>query len=126
MSLWVADITYQRTLEGWLYLAVVTDLYSRKIVGWSLGRNMAVEMVKAVLLMAIGRRNPDPGLIHHSDRGSQYACSEYRGLLAANGMISSMSRSGHCLDNAVVKRFFRTLRNERLLNRRHHAGSLQL
>ena len=113
---WVSDITYIKTMEGWLYLAVVMDLFSRKIVGWSLARNMAVEMVKAALLMAIGRRKPAPGLIHHSDRGSQYACSEYRGLLAANGMISSMSRSGHCLDNAVAERFFRTLKNECLVN----------
>jgi transposase InsO family protein len=113
---WVSDITYIKTLEGWLYLAVVMDLFSRKIVGWSLARNMAVEMVKAALLMALGRRKPDPGLIHHSDRGSQYACQEYRRLLAANGMISSMSRSGNCLDNAVAERFFRTLKNECLVN----------
>ena len=113
---WVSDITYIKTLEGWLYLATVMDLFSRKIVGWSLARNMTVEMVKAALLMAIGRRKPDPGLIHHSDRGSQYACQEYRGLLAANGVISSMSRSGNCLDNAVAERFFRTLKNECLVN----------
>jgi putative transposase len=113
---WVADITYIKTLEGWLYLAVVMDLFSRKIVGWSLARNMRVEMVKAALLMAIGRRKPNPGLIHHSDRGSQYACQEYRGLLEANGMISSMSRSGNCLDNAVAERFFCTLKNECLVN----------
>lgn len=113
---WVSDITYIKTLEGCLYLATVMDLYSRKIVGWSLGRNMTVEIVKAALLMAIGRRKPDPGLIHHSDRGSQYACQEYRGLLAANGVISSMSRSGNCLDNAVAERFFRTLKNECLVN----------
>jgi putative transposase len=109
---WVSDLTYIKTIEGWLYLAVVMDLYSRKVVGWSLARNMAVEMVKEALLMAIGRRKPDPGLIHHSDRGSQYACNEYRGLLQANGIISSMSRSGSCLDNAVAERFFRTLKSE--------------
>ena len=80
---WVSDITYIKTMEGWLYLAVVMDLYSRKVVGWSLARNMAVEMVKEALLMAIGRRKPDPGLIHHSDRGIQYACHEYRRLLQA-------------------------------------------
>jgi putative transposase len=113
---WVSDITYIKTLEGWLYLAVVMDLFSRKIVGWSLSRSLAVEMVKAALLMAIGRRKPDPGLTHHSDRGSQYACQEYRWLLAANGMTSSMSRSGNCLDNAVAERFFRTLKNECLVN----------
>ena len=113
---WVSDITYIKTVEGWLYLAVVMDLYSRKIVGWSLARYMALELVKGALLMAIGRRKPSPGLIHHSDRGSQYACNEYRRLLAANGLISSMSRSGKCLDNAVAERFFRTLKTECLRN----------
>jgi putative transposase len=113
---WVSDITYIKTMEGWLYLAVVMDLYSRKIVGWSLARSMAVEMVKEALLMAIGRRKPEPGLIHHSDRGIQYACNEYRRLLHYHGIISSMSRSGNCLDNAVAERFFRTLKAECLLN----------
>jgi len=113
---WVSDITYVRTREGWLYLAVVMDLYSRKIVGWSLARNMTVGIVKDALFMAIGRRNPDAGLIHHSDRGSQYACNEYRDLLQANNMISSMSRSGNCLDNAVAERFFRTLKTECQMN----------
>jgi putative transposase len=113
---WVSDITYIKTLEGWLYLAVVMDLFSRKIVGWSLARNMAVKMVKEALLMAIGRRQPDPGLIHHSDRGTQYACHEYRRLLQSYGIVSSMSRSGNCLDNAVAERFFRTLKSECLVN----------
>ncbi len=113
---WVSDITYIKTMEGWLYLAVVMDLYSRKIVGWALARNMAVEMVKNALMMAIGRRKPGNGLIHHSDRGIQYACDEYRRLLQNHGMISSMSRSGNCLDNAVAERFFCTLKNESLLN----------
>ena len=76
-TVWVSDITYIKTMEGWLYLAVVMDLYSRKIVGWALARNMAVEMVKSALMMAIGRRKPGNGLIHHSDRGIQYACDEY-------------------------------------------------
>jgi putative transposase len=116
---WVSDITYIKTMEGWLYLAVVMDLYSRKVVGWSLARNMAVAMVKNALMMAIGRRKPDPGLIHHSDRGIQYACDEYRGLLQNQGMISSMSRSGNCLDNAVAERFFRTLKTESLMNWRN-------
>lgn len=113
---WVSDITYIRTLEGWLYLALVMDLFSRKVVGWSLAKNMAVKMVKDALLMATGRRKPDPGLIHHSDRGIQYACNEYRRLLRSYGMISSMSRSGNCLDNAVAERFFRTLKSECLVN----------
>lgn len=109
---WVADITYLRTREGWLYLAVVMDLYSRKIVGWSLANNMRVSLVKGALLMAIGRRQPGSGLIHHSDRGSQYACQEYRDLLQAHQIASSMSRSGNCLDNAVAERFFATLKTE--------------
>ena len=113
---WVSDITYIKTMEGWLYLAVVMDLYSRKVVGWSLARNMAVKMVKEALLMAIGRRKPDPGLIHHSDRGIQYACNEYRRLLQNYGLVCSMSRSGNCLDNALAERFFRTLKSEYLVN----------
>ncbi len=113
---WVSDITYIRTIEGWLYLAAVMDLYSRKVVGWALSKNMEVGMVKDALLMAIGRRKPGPGLIHHSDRGTQYACHEYRVLLQAHGITSSMSRSGNCLDNAVAERFFGTLKTECLLN----------
>jgi transposase InsO family protein len=113
---WVSDITYVKTIEGWLYLAVVMDLYSRKIVGWSLARRMLVGLVEGALLMAIGRRQPGAGLVHHSDRGSQYACHDYRRLLETHGMVSSMSRSGNCLDNAVAERFFRTLKNECLTN----------
>jgi transposase InsO family protein len=113
---WVSDITCIRTIEGWLYLAAVMDLYSRKIVGWSVAPNMEVGMVKAALNMAIGRRQPSPGLIHHSDRGSQYACQEYRGVLQAHAITSSMSRSGNCLDNAVAERFFGPLKTECLWN----------
>ena len=116
---WVSDITYIKTAEGWLFLAVVMDLYSRKIVGWSLARNMTVEMVKNAIMMAIGRRTPGPGLIHHSDRGIQYACDAYRRLLQSYGMVSSMSRSGNCLDNAVAERFFCTLKTECLVNWRN-------
>ena len=116
---WVSDITYIKTAEGWLYLAVVMDLYSRKIVGWALARKMAVEMVKSALIMAMGRRAPGPGLIHHSDRGIQYACDEYRRLLQGYGIASSMSRSGDCLDNAVAERFFHTLKSECLVNWRY-------
>jgi len=115
-KVWVSDITYVKTLEGWLYLAVVMDLYSRKVVGWSMARNMKVELVEGALLMAIGRRKPGNGLIHHSDRGSQYASDRYRGLLQTHGMLSSMSRSGKCLDNAVAERFFSTLKSECLMN----------
>lgn len=113
---WVSDITYIKSMEGWLYLAVIMDLYSRKVVGWSLARNMAVKIVKEALLMAIGRRKPESGLIHHSDRGIQYACNEFQRLLQRYGMVSSMSRSGNCLDNAVAERFFRTLKSECLAN----------
>jgi len=113
---WVSDLTYIKTMDGWLYLAVIMDPYSRKVAGWSVARNMAVKMVKEALLMVIGRRRPDPGLIHHSDRGTQYACNEYRRLLQSYGIVSSMSRSGNCLDNAVVERFFRTLKSECLVN----------
>jgi len=109
---WAADISYVKTGEGWLYLAVVVDLYSRKVVGWAIARLMTVSLVKKALLMAIGRRKPGPGLIHHSDRGSQYACPEYRRLLSGFKMISSMSGKGDCLDNAVVERFFSTLKTE--------------
>lgn len=116
---WASDITYIKTMEGWLYLAVVMDLYSRKIVGWSLARNMAVDMVKNALIMAVGRRQPGAGLIHHSDRGVQYACTGYRRLLQYHGILSSMSRTGNCLDNAVAERFFRTLKTESLLNWRN-------
>jgi transposase InsO family protein len=114
--IWVSDITYIKTREGWLYLAVIMDLYSRKIVGWSLARNMAVLLVREALMMATVRRQPKPGLIHHSDRGIQYACDEYRRLLQLHGMVSSMSRSGNCLDNAVAESFFHTLKKECLLN----------
>jgi transposase InsO family protein len=109
---WVSDITYIKTIEGWAYLAIVMDLYSRRIVGWSVSRSLKTTMVKDALLMAIGRRNPQTGLIHHSDRGIQYACHDYRHLLKRHGMISSMSRSGDCLDNAVAERFFCTLKTE--------------
>ena len=95
-----------------MYLAIVMDLYSRRIVGWSLSRNLRTELVERALLMAIGRRRPGTGLIHHSDRGIQYASYQYRALLENNGMISSMSRSGDCLDNAVAERFFCTLKTE--------------
>jgi len=86
---WVSDITYIKTLEGWLYLAIVLDLYSRKVVGWSLAGYMTVEMVKQALIMAIGRRKPGIGLIHHSDQGIQYACDKYRRLLRSYGMVSA-------------------------------------
>jgi transposase InsO family protein len=112
-QVWASDITYMPTKEGWLFLAVVLDLYSRKVVGWSMATRMSQELVVKALRMAIKNRQPDPGLIHHSDRGSQYASHTYQRLLATHELIPSMSRKGDCLDNAVVERFFGTLKRER-------------
>lgn len=109
---WAGDLTYVWTREGWLYLAVLLDLYSRKIVGWSVGSRMDVGLVQGALEMAIGRRGPAPGLIHHTDRGSQYACHAYREMLSQHGMVCSMSAKGECLDNAVAERFFGSLKRE--------------
>ena len=111
---YVGDITYLWTQEGWLYLAVVIDLYSRKVVGWSIGTRMKAQLVCDALQMAIGQRQPDAGLIVHSDRGSQYASKAYRRLLKAHGFVGSMSRKGNCWDNAVAESFFGSLKNERV------------
>ena len=113
-KVWAADITYVWTLEGWLYLAVVLDLYSRQIVGWAMDKRIKKQLTPDALTMAYWRRKPEPGLLHHSDRGSQYACHDYRNRLSQYGMITSMSRKGDCWDNAVVERFFRSLKTERL------------
>jgi transposase InsO family protein len=109
---WASDITYLWTQQGWLYLAVVIDLHSRRVVGWSMDRRMHKALVIRALLMAINLRQPPPGLIHHSDRGSQYASGEYQKLLKRFGMICSMSRKGNCWDNAPVERFFSSLKRE--------------
>lgn len=109
---WVADITAIWTREGWLHLAAVMDLADRQIVGWALEDHMRTELVTSALEMALGRRRPEAGLIHHSDRGSQYAANEYQQMLAANGIRPSMSRKGDCWDNAVMERFFGTLKSE--------------
>lgn len=111
---YVADITYIWTQEGWLYLAVVIDLYSRKVVGWSMGSRMKAQLVCDALKMAIWQRQPGAGVIHHSDRGSQYASKELRRLMKTNGIRGSMSRKGDCWDNAVVESFFGTLKQERV------------
>jgi len=116
---WGGDITYLWTDEGWLYLAVIIDLFSRRVVGWSLSSRMKVDLVRDALLMAIWRRKPGRGLIHHSDRGSQYACHEYQDILEDHGIIPSMSRKGDCWDNAVIERFFRSLKSERTNHRRY-------
>lgn len=111
---WTSDITYIRTQTGWLYLAAVMDLYSRRIVGWAMAPHMRTELVAAALQMAIQQRQPGPGLLLHSDRGSQYASSEYQQLLARHGIVCSMSRKGNCWDNAVMERFFLNLKMERV------------
>ena len=111
---YVGDITYLWTCEGWLYLAVVIDLFSRKVVGWSMSTRMKSRLVCDALKTAIWQRRPTKGLIVHSDRGSQYASNEYQQLLRSNGFIGSMSRKGNCWDNAVVESFFGTLKQERV------------
>ncbi len=109
---WAGDITYVRTWEGWLYLAVVVDLCSRKVVGWAAADHMRTDLVLCALRNALGLRRPEPGLMHHSDRGSQYAAQDYREQLAEKGIVCSMSRKGNCWDNAVVESFFGTLKTE--------------
>ena len=111
---YAADVTYIWTQEGWLYLAVVIDLCSRKVVGWSMNSRMKAQLVCDALQMAIWRRKPEAGLIHHSDRGSQYASKAFRRLLKAHGIEGSMSRKGDCWDNAVVESFFGSLKQERV------------
>jgi putative transposase len=111
---WASDITYIHTTQGWLFLAIVMDLYSRKIVGWSMDRNMSRYLVIDALRMAIGRRQPAEGLIHHSDRGPQYTSDEFLAELEKNGITPSMSGSGNCYDNAVVESFFGVLKRERV------------
>ena len=109
---WVADITYVPTREGWLYLAVILDLASRLVVGWSMGETLETKLANRALEMALERRRPGPGLLHHSDRGVQYASNEYRELLDAQKAVVSMSRKGNCWDNAVAESFFATLEIE--------------
>jgi len=111
---YVGDITYLWTQEGWLYLAVVIDLYARKVVGWSMGSRMNTQLVTDALMMAIWQRQPKAGLIVHSDRGSQYASKAHRQLLKAHRFVGSMSRKGDCWDNAVAESFFGSLKQERV------------
>jgi putative transposase len=115
---WVADITYIPTDEGWLYLATELDLYSHRIVGWSLSSRISRHLVLDALALAVGRRRPEPGLIHHSDRGVQYACGDFQKALKRHGMVSSMSRKGDPYDNAVAESFFKTLKVELVYQRR--------
>jgi putative transposase len=109
---WVADITYVWTAEGWCYLAVLLDLFSRRVVGWALDKHMRAELPQRVLSRALQARSPQPGLIHHSDRGSQYAAKSYRKLLATWAVSQSMSGAGNCYDNAVAESFFASLKKE--------------
>lgn len=111
-EVWLSDITYIRTLEGWLYLAAVIDLYSRRIVGWAMEGHMRVSLTLSALNMAIEQRRPGPQLLHHSDRGSQYAAKDYRDVLDNYKMIGSMSRKANCWDNAPMESFFDTLKSE--------------
>ena len=113
-KVWTSDISYVWTYEGWLYLAVVMDLYSRQIVGWAMKDRMKKQLAIDALAMAYWQRKPAKGLLHHSDRGSQYACYDYQKQLNCYGMHASMSRKGNCWDNAPTERFFRSLKSERL------------
>ena len=114
---WVTDITYIRTYQGWLYLAVVMDLYSRKIIGWSMKATLAKEIVLDALLMAVWRRSPRGNVIIHSDQGSQYGSDEWSRFCRSHGLVPSMSRWGNCYDNAAVESFFSSLKKEKI--RRH-------
>ena len=113
-TVWSTDITYVWTLEGWLYVAIVVDLFSRQVVGWATAGHLRASLCVQALQMAFWRRKPAAGQLHHSDRGSQYASAEYRGHLKAMGMRQSMSRKGNCWDNSPTERVFRSLKHEQL------------
>ena len=123
-QVWVSDMTYIPTDEGWLYLAVTMDLFSRKIVGWSMAPTMHAKIVVDALKMAIDLRKPAAGLIHHSDRGSQYASDVFRAVLEKHGITASMSRKGNCYDNAAIESFFHTLKAE-LVRHEHYRTHAQ-
>ena len=116
---WAADFTYLWTAEGWLFVAVVLDLYSRKVVGWSMNANMLSQLVADALMMAIWRRGKPIELLHHSDQGSQYTSEDFQRLLADQGITCSMSRRGDCWDNAAIESFFSTLKRERVYRREY-------
>jgi len=117
--IWLADITYIETDQGWLYLAAVMDLYSRRIVGWAMEHHLRADLPLAALKMAIAVQRPGPGLVHHSDRGVQYASAEYRNVMQSVGFRASMSRKADCYDNAPMESFFHTLKTE-LVHHRHY------
>ena len=121
--IWVGDITYIHTNEGWLYLAVLLDLFNREVVGWSASSRMTRQLAIDALQMALGRRNSGKNLLHHSDRGSQYASADYQKILKDHGMICSMSRKGNCYDNAVAESFFGRLKSEWVNHNRYHSRS---
>jgi transposase InsO family protein len=123
-QVWVSDITYIWTEEGWLFLASTMDLYSRKIVGWAMSESMPASLVVNALQMAIDTRSPSAGLLHHSDRGVQYAAHAFQDLLECHGITCSMSRKGNCYDNAVKESFFHTLKTE-LCDRQHYRTRAQ-
>lgn len=116
---WVSDFTYVWTAEGWLYVAAVIDLYSRRVVGWSMSQNMTAQLVIDALMMAIWRRGKPVSLMHHSDQGSQYASEDFQRLLADQGITCSMSRKGDCWDNAAMESFFSTMKIERMHRKRY-------
>ncbi len=118
-KVWTADITYVPTAEGWLYVAAIKDLFAGEIIGRAFGERMTTDLVRRALEQAVATRRPAPGLIHHSDRGSQYCSHEYQALLHAYGMRASMSRKGNCYDNAPVESFWGTLKNELVHHRRY-------
>lgn len=122
-QLWVGDLTYIPTAEGWLFLAVLLDVFSRKVVGWATSTNLEADVAIKALLMAVGTRKPPRGLVHHTDRGGQYTDAEYRKVLAGAGMVQSMSNPGNCLDNAMAESFFATLKSE--LDRRAFSSRAQ-
>ena len=117
---WLCDITYVPTDEGWLYLAAVLDLFSRRIVGWQLDDTLETSLALKALHLALGRRQPPAGLLHHSDRGCQYASADYQAVLTAHHLLVSMSRTGNCYDNAPMESFFATLKSE-LIHACHYA-----
>lgn len=118
-QIWLADITYVDTGQGWLFVAAIKDLFSKKIVGWAMDEHMRASLVRRALEMAITQERPAAGLIHHSDRGSQYASGEYRQMLERHGIIASMSRRGNCYDNAPMESFWASLKKEQVHHQRY-------
>ena len=117
-KVWIGDVTFLATRTGWLYLAILLDLYSRKVIGWAMSEKNNKQLTLQALNMALERRRPQPGLLHHTDRGSTYGSEAYRNKLIAYGLVPSMSRKGDCYDNAVAESFFSTLKNELIFGQR--------